>query len=72
MLLNTLKKYLHIFNLTLLPHTAGLAKSLVRRPGAIVFSSRATKMIHRPARRDTLKYRAPMQCPSKLLARVEK
>ncbi len=33
---------------------AGLAKSLARRPGAIVFSSRATKMYHRPARRATL------------------
>ncbi len=32
----------------------GLAKSLARRPGAIVFSSRATKMYHRPARRATL------------------
>ncbi len=31
----------------------GLAKSLARRPGAIVFSSRATKMYHRPARRAT-------------------
>ncbi len=33
-------------------HT-GLAKSLARRPGAIVFSSRATKMHHCPARRAT-------------------
>ncbi len=33
---------------------AGLAKSLARRPGAIVFSSRATKMYHCPARRATL------------------
>ncbi len=32
---------------------AGLAKSLARRPGAIVFSSRATKMYHCPARRAT-------------------
>ncbi len=32
----------------------GLAKSLARRPGAIVFSSRATKMYHCPARRATL------------------
>ncbi len=32
---------------------AGLAKSLARRPGAIVFSSRATKMYHLPARRAT-------------------
>ncbi len=32
----------------------GLAKSLARRPGAIVFSSRATKMYHRAARRATL------------------
>ncbi len=32
----------------------GLAKSLARRPGAIAFSSRATKMYHRPARRATL------------------
>ncbi len=72
MLLNTLKKYFKTFNLTLLPHTAGLAKSLARRPGAIVLSSRATKMIHRPARRDTLKYRAPMQCSSKLCARAKK
>ncbi len=31
----------------------GLAKSLARRPGAIVFSSRATKMYHCPARRAT-------------------
>ncbi len=35
------------------PHS-GLAKSLARRPGAIVFSSRATKMYHRPARRSIL------------------
>ncbi len=34
--------------------TAGLAKSLARRPGAIVLSSRATKMYHCPARRATL------------------
>ncbi len=29
-------------------HCSGLAKSLARHPGAIVFSSRATKMYHRP------------------------
>ncbi len=34
--------------------TSGLPKSLARRPGAIVFSSRATKIYHRPARRDIL------------------
>ncbi len=33
---------------------AGLAKSLARRPGAIVFSIRAIKMYHRPARQATL------------------
>ncbi len=31
----------------------GLAKSLARRPGATVFSSRATKIYHCPARRAT-------------------
>ncbi len=35
-------------------HTPGLAKSLARRPGAIVFSSRAIKMYYRPARRAIL------------------
>ncbi len=33
--------------------STGLAKSLARRPGAIVFSSRATKMYDCPARRAT-------------------
>ncbi len=33
---------------------SGLAKSIAQRPGAIVFSSRATKMYHCPARRATL------------------
>ncbi len=33
---------------------AGLAKSLARRPGAIVSSSRATKIYLRPARRAIL------------------
>ncbi len=32
----------------------GHAKSLARRPGAIAFSSRATKMYHCPARQATL------------------
>ncbi len=32
---------------------SGLAKSLARRPEAIVFSSRATKTYHCPARRAT-------------------
>ncbi len=48
---------------------AGLAKSLARRPGAIVFSSRATKMYHRPARRATLNTGLPRNVPSKLRAR---
>ncbi len=39
----------------LLHGDTGLAKSLARRPGALVFSSRATKMYHRPARRANLK-----------------
>ncbi len=47
----------------------GLAKSLARRPGAIVFSSRATKMYHRPARRATLNTGLPRNVPSKLRAR---
>ncbi len=47
----------------------GLAKSLARRPGAIVFSSRATKMNHRPARRATLNTGLPRNVPSKLRAR---
>ncbi len=51
-------------------HTiAGLAKSLARRPGAIVFSSRATKMYQRPARRATLNTGLPRNVPSKLRAR---
>ncbi len=33
---------------------SGLEKSLARHPGAIVFSSRATKMYYCPARRATL------------------
>ncbi len=50
----------------------GLAKSLARRPGAIVFSSRATKMYHCPARRATLNTGLwlPRNVPSKLRARV--
>ncbi len=50
---------------------AGLAKSLARRPGpgAIVFSSRATKMYHRPARRALLNTGLPRNVPSKLRAR---
>ncbi len=48
---------------------AALAKSLARRPGAIVFSSRATKMSHRPARRATLNTGLPCNVPSKLHAR---
>ncbi len=48
---------------------AGLAKSLARRPGAIVFSSRATKMYHRSARRATLNTVLPRNVPSKLRAR---
>ncbi len=53
-------------------HRAGLAKSLARRPGAIVFSSRATKMYHCPARRATLNTGLwlPRNVPSKLRARV--
>ncbi len=47
----------------------GLAKSLARRPGAIVFSSRATKMNHRPARRATLNTGLPHNVPSKLRVR---
>ncbi len=47
----------------------GLAKSLARRPGAIVFSSRATKMYHRSARRATLNTGLPRNVPSKLRAR---
>ncbi len=47
---------------------AGLAKSLARRPGAIVFSSRATKMYQRPARRATLNTGLPRNVPSKLRA----
>ncbi len=46
----------------------GLAKSLARRPGAIVFSSRATKIYHRPARRATLSPGLPRNVPSKLRA----
>ncbi len=42
------------------PIIAGLAKSLTRRRGAIVFSSQATKKYHHPARQATLKYRATM------------
>ncbi len=48
---------------------AGLAKSLARRPGAIVFSSRATKMYQRPARRAILNKGLPHNVPSKLRAR---
>ncbi len=48
---------------------AGLAKSLARRPRAIVFSSRATKMYQRPARRATLNTGLPRNAPSKLRAR---
>ncbi len=48
---------------------SGLAKSLARRPGAIVFSSRATKMYQRPARRATLNTGLPRNVPSKLRAR---
>ncbi len=48
---------------------AGLAKSLARRPGAIVFSSRATKMYHRSARWATLNTVLPRNVPSKLRAR---
>ncbi len=48
---------------------AGLAKSLARRPGAIVFSSRATKMYPRPARWATLNTGLPRNVPSKLRAR---
>ncbi len=47
---------------------SGLAKSLARRPGAIVFSSRATKMYHCPARRATLNTGLPRNVPSKLRA----
>ncbi len=56
-------KHNHIYIYT------GLAKSLARRPGAIVFSSRATKMYHRPARRATLNTGLPCNVPSKLRAR---
>ncbi len=48
---------------------AGLAKSLARRPGAIMFSSRATKMYQRPARRATLNTGLPRNVPSKLRVR---
>ncbi len=47
---------------------SGLAKSLARRPGAIVFSSRATKMYHRSARRATLNTGLTRNVPSKLRA----
>ncbi len=43
---------------------SGLAKSLARRPGAVVFSSRATKMYHCPARRATLNTGLPRNVPS--------
>ncbi len=46
----------------------GLAKSLARRPGAIVFSSRATKIYHCPARRAILSTGLPRNVPSKLRA----
>ncbi len=48
---------------------SGLAKSLARRPGAIMFSSRATKMYHRPAQQATLNTGLPRNVPSKLHAR---
>ncbi len=64
---SSLSQSLHLicteFLLTLL--WAGLAKSLARRPGAIVFSSRAIKMYHRPARRATLNTGLPRNVPSK-------
>ncbi len=57
------------FSIIIILSTSGLAKSLARRPGAIVFSSRATKMYHRPARRATLNTGLPCNIPSKLRAR---
>ncbi len=48
---------------------AGLAKLLARRPGAIVFSSRATKMYQRPARWATFNSGLPRNVSSKLRAR---
>ncbi len=54
--------------LTLLPARTGLAKSLARRPGAIVFSSRATKMYHHPAWRAPLNTGLPRNVPFTLRA----
>ncbi len=54
--------------LTLLPARTGLAKSLARRPGAILFSSRATKMYHRPAWRAPLNTGLPRNVPFTLRA----
>ncbi len=48
----------------------GLAKSLARRPGSIVFSSRATKMYHHPARRATLNTGILRNVPSNFCVRA--